>query len=82
MQALLNSQHTRLPVYNKGDLNNVIGMLHMRNAAKWMQMDHRNKAELMQLTQEAYFVPESTPLPIQLVNFQKNKRRNALVVDE
>lgn len=82
MQALLNSQHTRLPVYNKGDLNNVIGMLHMRNAAKWMQLDHRNKAELMQLTQEAYFVPESTPLPTQLVNFQKNKRRVALVVDE
>lgn len=82
MQALLNSQHTRLPVYNKGDLNNVIGMLHMRNAARWMQMDHPNKAELMQLTQEAYFVPEGTALTTQLVNFQKNKKRNALVVDE
>jgi Mg2+/Co2+ transporter CorB len=82
MQSLLNSQHTRLPVFNNGDLNNVIGMLHMRNAAKWMQMDHPNKAELMQLTQEAYFVPEGTALTTQLVNFQKNKKRNALVVDE
>ncbi len=81
-QSLLNSQHTRLPVYSNGDLNNVIGMLHMRNAAKWMQLDHPNKAELMQLTQEAYFVPEGTALTTQLVNFQKNKRRNALVVDE
>lgn len=82
MQSLLNSQHTRLPVFNHGDLNNVIGMLHMRNAAKWMQMDHPNKAELMQLTQEAYFVPEGTALTTQLVNFQKNRKRNALVVDE
>src|SRR5688572_23485536 len=81
MSTLLNSQHTRLPVYT-GDLNNVVGMLHMRNAAKWMQMDNPNKAELMQLTHEAYFVPESTALPTQLVNFQKNRHRIAIVVDE
>lgn len=81
MTTLLNSQHTRLPVFT-GDLNNVVGMLHMRNAAKWMQMDNPNKAELMQLTHEAYFVPESTVLPTQLVNFQKNKHRIAIVVDE
>jgi Mg2+/Co2+ transporter CorB len=81
MRTLLNSQHTRLPVFT-GDLNNVVGILHMRNAAKWMQMASANKAELMQLTHEAYFVPESTALPTQLVNFQKNKHRIALVVDE
>lgn len=81
MATLLNSQHTRLPVYT-GDLNNVVGILHMRNAARWMQMDNRNKAELMQLTHEAYFVPESTVLPTQLVNFQKNRHRIAIVVDE
>lgn len=82
MQAILNSQHTRLPVYNGGDLNNVVGILHMRNAAKWLQLELSNKAELMQLTQETYFVPESTPLPTQLVNFQKNKSRLGIVVDE
>lgn len=79
--TLLNSQHTRLPVFT-GDLNKVAGILHMRNAAKWMQMENANKAELMQLTHAAYFVPESTPLPTQLVNFQKNRNRIALVVDE
>ncbi len=81
MQVLLNVQHTRLPVYN-GDLNNVVGMLHMRNAARWMQVEHPNKAELLQLADEAYFVPESTALPTQLVNFQKNRKRMAIVVDE
>jgi Mg2+/Co2+ transporter CorB len=36
----------------------------------------------MQLTREPYFVPEATPLHTQLLNFQKEKQRIALVVDE
>jgi len=31
---------------------------------------------------EPYFVPEGTPLNTQLLNFQKNRRRIGLVVDE
>jgi Mg2+/Co2+ transporter CorB len=81
MHLIVNSQHTRLPVYKK-DLNNVIGILHMRGAARLIRMPEVNKAELLQLTAEAYFIPESTPLPTQLVNFQKQKQRIAIVVDE
>ena len=83
LEQIMTSQHTRLPVYKK-DLNNVLGLLHMRNAARLLKMDKEevNKAELLQLTHEAYFVPESTPLHTQLVKFQKNRRRIALVVDE
>jgi len=81
LNTLSNSTHTRLPVYNR-DLNNVTGILHVRNATKLMMQEDPSKAELMLLTREAYFVPESTPLTIQLVNFQKEKRRIALVVDE
>ena len=36
----------------------------------------------MQLAREPYFVPEATPLHTQLLNFQKEKQRFALVVDE
>lgn len=81
MQLITNSQHTRMPVYKK-DLNNVIGVLHMRSATRLVGMEFINKAELLQLTNEAYFIPESTPLPTQLINFQKNKQRIAIVVDE
>jgi Mg2+/Co2+ transporter CorB len=81
LQLITKSQHTRLPVY-KRDLNNVIGVMHMRSAARLVGMELINKAELMQLTSEAYFIPESTPLPTQLINFQKNKQRIAIVVDE
>jgi Mg2+/Co2+ transporter CorB len=37
---------------------------------------------LMQLCREPYFIPESTPLNTQLINFQKEKRRFGMVVDE
>lgn len=82
MTTLCNSQHTRLPVYTK-DLNNVIGILHMRTVPRLLREEEPpNKAELVQLSREPYFIPESTPLTTQLVNFQKQKRSLALVVDE
>ncbi|MDR0781391.1 MAG: CBS domain-containing protein [Pseudomonadales bacterium] len=81
MHALSHSQHTRLPVYGK-DLNHVLGILHLRVVPKLLRMEQPNKAELLQLTRDAYFVPQSTPLTTQLLNFQKHKRSLALVVDE
>ncbi len=78
---LRNAQHTRVPVY-KGDINNIVGMLHMRNVARLLNLDEINKTTLLQETSEPYFVPEVTPLHTQLVNFQKKKLRSAFVVDE
>ncbi|MGO1763008.1 MAG: HlyC/CorC family transporter, partial [Halomonadaceae bacterium] len=75
------SQHTRLPVY-KGDINNIIGMLHLRNAARFLSRDEVTKASIVQEAREPYFIPESTPLHTQLLNFQKQKRRIGIVVDE
>jgi Mg2+/Co2+ transporter CorB len=81
LRQLRSSQHTRLPVY-KGDINNIQGILHLRSAAKLLQEPEINKAMLMQLSQEPYFIPESTPLNTQLLNFQKGRRRFGIVVDE
>ena len=81
LRQLRNSQHTRLPVF-KGDINHIQGILHLRSAAKLLQQDEISKAMILQLCQEPYFVPESTPLNTQLINFQKGKRRFSIVVDE
>jgi Mg2+/Co2+ transporter CorB len=75
------SQHTRLPVY-KGDINNIIGMLHLRNAARFLSRPKVTKAAIVQEAREPYFIPESTPLHTQLLNFQQQKRRIGIVVDE
>jgi len=81
IDTISKSSHTLLPVF-KRDLNEVIGFLHMRNISRLISVEEINKAEVMQLTDEAYFVPETTPLHTQLFKFQNNKRRMAMVVDE
>jgi Mg2+/Co2+ transporter CorB len=81
IEQLGNSQHTRLVVYTE-DLNNVAGIVHLRNISRFLYTEEINKAMIMQITREPYFVPESTPLHAQLINFQKLKRRIGIVVDE
>ncbi|WP_330926209.1 HlyC/CorC family transporter [Candidatus Sororendozoicomonas aggregata] len=81
LDQLRECQHTRLPVY-KGDINNIVGMLHMRKVARLLSLEEINKAILLQETIEPYYIPESTPLHTQLFNFQGVKERVALVVDE
>ncbi len=74
-------QHTRLPVY-KGELNNCIGILHVRHATRFLQSESLTRAEILQHVREPYYVPEGTSLPAQLRNFQKCRQRMGLVVDE
>lgn len=73
--------HTRLPVF-QGDINNVTGIVHMRSIARLLSRGDLTKENLTSACKEPYFVPESTPLHTQLFNFQKQKRRIAIVVDE
>ena len=81
VEQLRSAQHTRLPIF-KNDVNNIIGVLHMRNIARLIHLDKIDKQALLAETAEPYFVPEATPLHTQLVNFQKKKLRSAFVVDE
>lgn len=78
---LANSQHTRLPIY-KDNYKSILGILHLRRLAKYVSTDSITKAQMLELSDEPYYVPEATPLHTQLFNFQKEKRRIALVVDE
>ncbi len=81
IEQICSTTHTRLPVF-KGNVNNVIGILHMRNAARFLREDEPTKAALLQETRDPYFVPEGTPLHVQLLKFQNAERRIGLVVDE
>ena len=81
LEQLRAIQHNRVPVY-KGDINNIIGILHMRNMARLLDLEEINKTALLNETSAPYFVPEITPLHTQMINFQKKKLRSAFVVDE
>ena len=78
---LRTTPHTRLPVFQK-DINQVEGIVHMRQIARLLSHDQLTKESLLAACNEPYFVPEGTPLSTQLLNFQKKKRRIGIVVDE
>ena len=79
-KIIAESNHTRLPVY-RDNIDNVIGVLHMRRLANLATRSFR-RDDIIELLDEPYFVPEGTPLSTQLVQFQRRRKRIALVVDE
>jgi Mg2+/Co2+ transporter CorB len=83
MEHLRQSQHTRLPVY-QGEIDRIIGLLHMKQVVHELARGHLDQENLKAaaLAREPYFVPSGTTLNTQLLNFQRNKRRMAFVVDE
>src|SRR5450755_4070272 len=83
MEQLRQSQHTRLPVY-QGEIDRIIGLLHMKQVVHELARGHLDRDTLTAAAQarEPYFVPSGTTLNTQLLNFQRNKRRMAFVVDE
>ncbi len=80
-EQLATSQHTRLPLYRE-DIDNVMGMVHLRQLLRLFKHDEFSKEALEKTAHEPYFVPEGTPLNTQLLNFQQHKRRIGLVVNE
>ena len=81
VDQLYSAQHTRLPLYS-GDINNIIGIVHLRRIMKLLTQNDLNLETLKDISREVYFVPEGTPLHKQLINFQNRRRRVAFVVDE
>jgi len=83
LDQLRDSRHTRLPVYD-GSLDELVGILHMKKVARLMARDEFDREQLVALARarEPYYVPEGTSLNTQLLNFQRQRRRVAFVVDE
>jgi len=83
LDQLRQTAHTRLPVY-EGEFDNIIGILHMKRVAQELVRGTLSRERLVEIARgrEPYFVPEGTPLAVQLSNFQRNKRRSAFVVNE
>lgn len=82
LRRLQESEFTRMPVFRE-DINNIVGILHQRDVIS--SINNRGEVDLdklMSIVKEPYFVPESTPLHTQLFNFQKQKHRQGVVVDE
>jgi Mg2+/Co2+ transporter CorB len=81
LQQLTQTVYTRLPVYRES-IDNVEGFLHIRTIISKLSHHSLKFEDLMKSVRKPYFVPEETPLTLQLLEFQAKERRLALVVDE
>lgn len=81
MQRLQESTHTLLPVWHE-DINDIRGVLHMRNLSRVFRGNGLCRDALIKEVETPYFVPENTPLHTQLRQFQQKKLRMGIVVDE
>lgn len=79
---LVDFNRDAVPFY-RVDMNQVVGVLYAREI-KQLFIDGKqfDKDLLLDTLAEPYFIPEGTPLSVQLDNFQQNKGKPAFVVDE
>jgi len=83
LKQLSQAQYTRILLY-RNNIDDAIGFLHARDI---MQLFTKNtydldKSEIVRAAREIYYIPEGTPLNVQLLKFQRYKERIGLVVDE
>jgi len=77
---LKNSPHSRIPIW-KGNPENIIGVFHIRKLLS-DQPKSESSFNLSEYSQKPWFIPESTTLASQLMEFKKRKEHFSIVVDE
>ncbi|MBY6205568.1 HlyC/CorC family transporter [Halomonas denitrificans] len=81
LHMLTRSIYTRLPVW-KGDIDNMVGLLHIRTVMVKLSQNTLTPEELERSIRTPYYIPEGTALTQQLLEFQSRERRMGMVVDE
>lgn len=77
------SPHTRFPVYRR-DPDHIVGILHGKDLLRLEGLVEGppSREDLLTLVREPYFIPDTTPLQSQLLEFQRRRQHMGLVVDE
>ncbi len=76
-----NSRYTRIPFW-KGNPENIIGLLNVRTLNIDLKNHNESKEIIFDKISDPWFIPETTNLLEQLVEFKKRKEHLAFVVDE
>lgn len=81
IEHIKTSAHTRLPVYKKS-IDRIVGFLHLRNVLVLINHEDFDKQIIISLLSKPVFIPDTTPVHVQMVKFKSEKIRIGLVVDE
>jgi Mg2+/Co2+ transporter CorB len=80
-EQLATSYHSRLPAC-EGGLENIAGIVHLKHVVQLQQAGEIDATHVREMLRPPYFVPQGTPLLTQLQQFQSDRQRLGLVVDE
>lgn len=81
---LTKAKNSRFPVYAK-DIDDIVGILHMRDALNWAEEESNRTlrlSELDGLLREPHFIPETRHIDILFKEMQSKKIHMEIVVDE
>ena len=81
IQKINNSRYTRIPFW-KDNPENIIGLLNVRTLNIDLKNHNESKEIIFDKISNPWFIPETTNLLEQLVEFKKRKEHLAFVVDE
>lgn len=84
IRQVTTSTHSRLPFW-RDDPDNIIGLLHVRDMFKLMAENAQEKIThemIVKALTESWFIPETTTIGEQLLEFRRRRRHFAHVVDE
>jgi CBS domain containing-hemolysin-like protein len=73
--------HSRIPVYENGDFEDVVGIVYRREVLQALAEDQDDK-KMSQLMKPVHFVLETLPLDRLLVQFLESRIHMAVVLDE
>ncbi len=79
--ACIESGHARMPVY-EGSLDNVIGVVHIRDLVRDLNYGETEEVELADLIQPVLHVPESKNVDELLQEMRANRMHMVIVIDE
>ena len=82
MDYVRSSGHSRFPFSPTGDLDNVTGVVLVKDLMYWLLQNQGQEIAWEEITREALIVPGSQPLIQLLRTYQDTRRHLAVVVDE
>lgn len=80
IEPILQSGHTRIPVYEE-TIDNIVGVLHAKDLLRYLR-DGEQERPIRGLLRPAYFVPEMKIVDDLLRELQQQRTHMAVVVDE
>ncbi len=81
IEKINNSRFTRIPFW-KNNPENIIGLLNVRSLNVDLKNHDKSKEIIFEKVTKPWFIPETTNLLEQLVEFRKRKEHLAFIVDE